>query len=274
VGAYRARARLVFEALAIREAEVRLADVLDEPVASPEVVRWLVGLLIAENEVPIEEFLTLLHLALEHRAKIVLIADDVRREDEQKVRLARPLGRAPEEESEHRDVAENRDLVVLPGHCVAHQSADDDRLLIVDDDRRLRVALGDRHRPQRTRCSASLGDLFGELEPHLVGVIDVGNHLDLGSINLVVVFCGFRGPIGRVDRQPAIRQCRLFHPVAVDPALAAKVGPLRMKINQSGIGRIGPEHDRLTALQVADRNCSRAEYNVSLDDVRLNVEPV
>ena len=39
------------------------------------------------------------------------LADDVRREDEEEVRLLRAVFvRLPEEEAEHRDVAEDRDL--------------------------------------------------------------------------------------------------------------------------------------------------------------------
>src|SRR6185295_1997929 len=96
----------------------------------------LVMLLIAEDEVAVEKLLALLHLALEHRAKIVLIADHVRREDEQEVRLARRFFGAAEEKAEHGDVAEDRNLAVAPRDGVAHQAADDDRLLVLHDDRR------------------------------------------------------------------------------------------------------------------------------------------
>ena len=68
-----------------------------QTVQAREVARRLVGGLVGEHEVPIEELLPLLHLALEHRAQIVLIADHVRREHQQQVGLAlRGLGRAEE----------------------------------------------------------------------------------------------------------------------------------------------------------------------------------
>ena len=112
VHAQLARARLVFEPLALVELEVRLADVLDETVGAGIVERRLVVLLIAEDEVAIEKLLPLLHLALEDRAEIVLIADDVRRQDEKQVRLPLVALRAAEKKAEHRNVAEDRDLLL------------------------------------------------------------------------------------------------------------------------------------------------------------------
>ena len=44
-------------------------------------------MLVAEDEVVVEELLALLHLALEDRAQVGLLADDVRRQDEDEVRL-------------------------------------------------------------------------------------------------------------------------------------------------------------------------------------------
>ena len=62
---------------------------------------------------------------------------------------------------------------------VAHETADDDRLLILHDDRGLRGALGDGDRAERARRRAALGDLFRQLEAHLVRVVDVRHDLDL-----------------------------------------------------------------------------------------------
>ena len=138
---------------------------------------------VAEDEVAIEELLPLLHLALEDRAEIVLIADDVRREDEERgcVFVVR-LRASAEEHAEHRDVAEDRDLRLARCDRVAHEAADHDRLLILHDERGLRGALVDRDRAERCPMRrAALGDLLGELEAHLVRVVDVRRDLDLGA---------------------------------------------------------------------------------------------
>ena len=64
-------------------------------------------------------------------------------------------------------------------YCVAHQAADDDRLLIGDDQRRVGRALGDRNRAELADGAPGALDLLLDLEAHLVRLVDVGRDLDL-----------------------------------------------------------------------------------------------
>src|SRR5207302_758096 len=62
----------------------------------------------------------------------------------------------------------------------ADEAADDDRLLILHDELRLRGALGDRDRAERSaERRALLADLLGDVEAYLVRVVQVRLDLDL-----------------------------------------------------------------------------------------------
>ena len=87
VGLHLAGALELLEAPLLLDVAVRLADVLEEPVGARVVLGRLVLVLIGEDEVVVEKLLPLLHLALEHGAQVRLLADDVRRQDQDEVRL-------------------------------------------------------------------------------------------------------------------------------------------------------------------------------------------
>jgi hypothetical protein len=84
-----------------------------------------------------------------------------------------------EEQAEHGDVAEDGDLGLAVGDGVAHEAADDHRLLIAHDERRVGGALVDGDRAERAERRAGVGDLLDQLEAHLIGVVDVRRDLDL-----------------------------------------------------------------------------------------------
>ena len=101
----------------------------------------------------LDELAPLLHLLLQHAPQIGLVADDVGRERDDEVRLHHRLGRVAEEEPEDRDVAQQRHLGDAVDDLVGHQAADQDGLLILGDDDRLRGPLR-RRRPEVARSPA------------------------------------------------------------------------------------------------------------------------
>src|SRR5690606_24838311 len=123
--------------------------------------------------------LALADLALEDPPEMRLIPDQVGRQDAQEVRLAlRPFG-TPKQRAEQREVPEDRDLLARGRVLVAHEPADDDRLLILDDDGGVRLTLGDGHRAERADRRAGSAALLLDLEPNLVRLVDVRRDLDL-----------------------------------------------------------------------------------------------
>ena len=175
-----ARGRGRAEARALRPAPadlffhaVDLVDDLRNQTPRSGVVDVRLELVFAEHEVPVDHLLTLLHLALEDLSQVARVADDVRRENEQQVRLALGLARLAEQSAQDRDVAEDRNLVFLVLNRVAHQTADDDRLLVAHHDLGSRGAAVDRDHAQGAGRRALLGDLLFDLEADLVVRVDV-----------------------------------------------------------------------------------------------------
>ena len=74
---------------------------------------------------------------------------------------------------ENGDIPQQRDLRIRDGHAVSHETADDDRLLILHDQLRLGRALGERNDAERPDglLTRHVTDLFGHLETNLVGVV-------------------------------------------------------------------------------------------------------
>ncbi len=183
-----------------------LPDVLDQAVRAPVVARGRPRRRVVEDEVAIDELLPLLHLALEDGAQIVLVADDVGREHEQEVALRLRVLRLLEEEAEHRDVAQDRDLGLAVLDRVADEAADDHRLLIAHDQGGRRGPLVDRDRAERARRRARVGDLLRELEADLIRVVHVRGDVDLGADVLP------RGGEAAAEQAEAAQGCRARSP--------------------------------------------------------------
>ncbi len=68
-------------------------------------------------------------------------------------------------------------------HAAAHEPADDHRLLILDDELSLRRSLRERYGAERADRlqPGRIADLLGDLEAHLVGVVEVRHDLHLGA---------------------------------------------------------------------------------------------
>src|SRR5207237_6326418 len=97
--------------------------------------------------------------------EVLLASNDVRRHHEHEISLLERVRALPEERAEHGDVAQHRDLLLGARRDVADEAADDDGLLIGDDELRLRRALADRNRAQRSaERRALLAALLGDVE--------------------------------------------------------------------------------------------------------------
>ena len=163
---------------------------------------------VGEERLVIEQLLALLHPALDDPTHVLLVADDVRREDEDEIGLLLRVVGVAEERAEERDVAEDRDLHRLVGDLVRDEPADDGRLLIVHRERRRRAALGERERAERPLWDAGrVGDGLDDVEANVVRLVQVRGDLDLRSERLVV-----RAPRARCRGATTPRSSRWFRP--------------------------------------------------------------
>ncbi len=124
----------------------------------------------------LDEVLLLLPLLLVDAAVVRLVPDDVRRQEDEQVRLRLRLHRVAEEPAEQREAAEDRDLLHAPQGPFLDEAADDDGVLVVGDDLRLHAAL----RGGRTEHGVGARDLLVldvHLEPDVSALVDL--RLDL-----------------------------------------------------------------------------------------------
>jgi hypothetical protein len=145
-------------------------DLLDHAAlaAVVDVADVLVVIEVAERA---QELVALAGLALEDPLQVHLVVDDVRGEQEQQVGLLLVALGVLEQVAEQRDVAEQRHLRLGVRDPVGDQAADDDALLIADDDGGLDLALGPGRAELRVLVADVL-DLLLDLEPHHVAGVD------------------------------------------------------------------------------------------------------
>src|SRR5690606_34257703 len=122
--------------------------------------------------------------------------------------------RLPEQDAQQRDVAQDGDLGLTERDGVSHQPADDDRLRIAHHELRLGVALADgAYAEGALGLGDGFGDLLGDLQPDLLGVVDVWGDRD-GRAD---VLAGHVANATREAREP----CEARQASALLPALLA-----------------------------------------------------
>src|SRR3989475_786707 len=121
---------------------------------------------------PLHELRALSHLALEDAPVVALIADDVRGEEQQEIRLRLLGGLAAEEPAEDRQRSEHRHLLHVAQVPLLDQAAEDDGLLILRHHGGLGGALGG----GGPELLVDAGDLLGLLvhvEPDVIALVDL-----------------------------------------------------------------------------------------------------
>ena len=133
------------------------------------------------------ELLVLLHFTLEDCLKVRCVANDVRCQDEKEVTLLNLINLASEETPDKWDIPKERHFAVATLGAVSHQTAQDDGLLVVNNNHALdRAVCG-------CWCPAlSVNNVFKllfHLETNLISLIDLRCNAqlqrDVNSLNRV-----------------------------------------------------------------------------------------